>query len=305
MKKFILFALCACISMGAGAAKKAKTSKKKSKEPVEVVDTVSVDVFSYHFGRANSNGLKNYLAQRMGVDTTYVADFLKGFEQGTLSEADKKEKARLAGIEIRQQVEEQVYPGASKQVNDSVDILNKELFVKGFLECFSGENPTVSMDSTQALVKKQMEYYHKVNMEKKYGANRIAGEEYLKANAKKSGVKTTPSGLQYKVLTEGIGEIPTKESKVKVNYEGHLIDGTEFDSSYKRNKPVTFPVSGVIPGWTEALCMMPVGSKWELYVPQELAYKDREQAKIPPFSCLIFTVELLEIDKDATKLANP
>ena len=133
-------------------------------------------------------------------------------------------------------------------------------------------------------------------MEKKYGANRIAGEEFLKSNAKKDSVKFTPSGLQYKILTAGTGEVPTKESKVKVNYEGHLIDGKEFDSSYKRNKPVTFPVSGVIPGWTEALCMMPVGSKWMLYVPQELAYKDREQGNIPPFSCLIFTVELLEIE---------
>lgn len=299
MKKLILFALCACISLGAGAAK--KTSKKKGKEPVEVVDTVSIDTFSYHFGRANSNGLKMYLAQRMGIDTTYVADFLKGFEQMTLTDADKREKARLAGIEIRQQVEEQVYPGASKQVNDSTDILNKQLFVQGFRDGFSGVTAGISMDSTQTLVKKQMEYYHKVNMEKKYGANRTEGEEFLKANAKKDSVKTTPSGLQYKVLTMGTGEIPTKESKVKVNYEGHLINGTEFDSSYKRGKPVTFPVSGVIPGWTEALCMMPVGSKWELYVPQELAYKDREQAKIPPFSCLIFTVELLEIEKDSEK----
>ena len=134
-------------------------------------------------------------------------------------------------------------------------------------------------------------------MEKKHGANRIAGEEFLKANAKKDSIKVTPSGLQYKILTVGTGEIPTKDDKVKVNYEGHLIDGTEFDSSYKRNKPVTFPVGQVIAGWTEALCMMPVGSKWMLYVPQELAYKDREQAKIPPFSCLIFTVELLEIEK--------
>ena len=300
MKKFILFALCACISLGMSAAKK-NTKKNKSKQPVEVVDTVSVDTFSYFFGRANSNGLKGYLAQRMGIDTTYVADFLKGFEQMTLTEADKKEKARLAGIEIRQQVEQQVYPGASKQVNDSTDILNKTLFLKGFLDGFSGENATVSMDSTQKLVKKQMEYYHRVNMEKKYGANRIAGEEFLKANAKKDSVKVTPSGLQYKILTQGTGEIPTKEAKVKVNYEGHLIDGTEFDSSYKRNKPVTFPVAQVIAGWTEALCMMPVGSKWMLYVPQELAYKDKEQSKIPPFSCLIFTVELLEIEKEATK----
>ena len=301
MKKLILFALCACITLGAGAAKKNTGKKKKGKEPVEVVDTLCVDTFSYFFGRANSNGLKGYLAQRMGVDTTFIADFLKGFEQKELTAADKKEKARLAGIEIRQQVEPQVYPNASKQVNDSTDILNKALFIKGFREGFEGTNNTVSMDSTQKLVKKQMEYYHKVNMEKKYGANRIAGEEFLKANAKKDSIKVTPSGLQYKVLTQGTGEIPTKEAKVKVNYEGHLIDGTEFDSSYKRNKPVSFPVSGVIPGWTEALCMMPVGSKWMLYVPQELAYKDREQAKIPPFSCLIFTVELLEIEKDATK----
>lgn len=297
MKKIILFALCACISLGAGAAKKTG-KKKKVQEPVEVVDTVSIDTFSYYFGRANSNGLKGYLAQRMGIDTTYVADFLKGFEQMTLTEADKKEKARLAGIEIRQQVEEQVYPGASKKVNDSVDVLNKALFVKGFREGFSGENATIPMDSTQKLVQKQMDYYHKVNMEKKYGANRIAGEEFLKANAKKDSIKVTPSGLQYKILTVGTGELPKKEDKVKVNYEGHLIDGTEFDSSYKRNKPVTFPVGQVIPGWTEALCMMPVGSKWMIYVPQELAYKDREQAKIPPFSCLIFTVELLEIEKE-------
>ena len=300
MKKLILFALCASISLGMSAAK--KTGKKnKSKQPVEVVDTVCVDTFSYYFGRANSNGLKGYLAQRMGVDTTYIADFLKGFEQATLTEADKREKARLAGVEIRQQVEEQVYPQASKQVNDSTDILNKALFVKGFREGFEGVKTAIPMDSTQKLVKKQMDYYHKVNMEKKYGANRIAGEEFLKANAKKDSIKVTPSGLQYKVLTQGTGEIPTKESKVKVNYEGHLIDGTEFDSSYKRNKPVTFPVSGVIAGWTEALCMMPVGSKWMLYVPQELAYKDREQAKIPPFSCLIFTVELLDIEKDTPK----
>ena len=295
MKKVILLALCACISLGASAAKKTG-KKKKDQAPVEVVDTVCIDTFSYHFGRANSNGLKNYLAQRMGIDTTYIAEFLQGFDQKEFTEADKREKARLAGIEIRQQVESQVYPQASKQVNDSTEVLNKMLFVQGFRDGFSGQNVTVPMDSTQTLVKKQLEYYHKASMEKKYGANRIAGEEFLKANAKKDSVKVTPSGLQYKVLTMGTGALPTKEDKVQVNYEGHLIDGTEFDSSYKRGKPVTFPVGQVIAGWTEALCMMPVGSKWEIYVPQELAYKDREQAKIPPFSCLIFTVELLEIE---------
>lgn len=296
MKKIFLLSLCALLCLSASAAK-AKKSSKKAKAPVEVVDTVSVDTFSYAFGKANSNGLMMYLVQRMGVDTTYIADFMEGFQKQELTEADKRMKARLAGVEIRNQVETQVYPNASKSVNDSVDILNKSLFLQGFQDGIIGANNTISMDSIQTIVKKQMDYYHKVNMEKKYGANRIAGEEFLKANAKKDSVKTTASGLQYKILTAGTGDVPQATDKVKVHYEGHLIDGTEFDSSYKRNKPTTFPANQVIPGWTEALTMMPVGSKWELYIPQNLAYADREQGKIPPFSCLIFTVELLEIVK--------
>lgn len=296
MKKVFLFSLLALVCLGSQAANK-KGSKKKDKAPVEVVDTVSIDTFSYYFGKANSNGLMNYLVQRMGVDTTYVEDFMAGFQQKELTAADKKMKARLAGIEIREQVENQVYPSASKQVNDSIDVLYKERFMQGFQDGITGANANIPMDSVQKVVRKQMEYYHKVQMEKKYGANRLAGEEFLKANAKADSVKTTPSGLQYKVLTMGSGEKPQPTDKVKVNYEGHLIDGTEFDSSYKHNKPVTFPVNQVIKGWTEALTMMPVGSKWMIYVPQELAYGDREMGNIPPFSCLIFTVELLEIEK--------
>lgn len=297
MRKTILAALCALVCLGAGAAKARKSAKRKAKAPVEVVDTVSVDTFSYAFGRANSNGLKSYLAQRMGVDTAYVSDFLKGFQQTELSEADKREKARLAGAEIRQQVETQVYPGAWKQVNDSTDTLNKKLFLEGFQDGVSGVAWVVGMDSVQKLVKKQLEYYHKVRMEAKYGANRAAGEEFLRLNAKADSVVTLPSGLQYKVITKGEGETPKATDKVKVNYAGRLIDGTEFDSSYKRGKPTTFPANQVIKGWTEALTLMPVGSKWELYIPYQLAYGDREQSKIPPFSCLIFTVELLEIEK--------
>ena len=297
MKKIFLFSLCALLALGTSAASKKKTNKKVAKAPVEVVDTVSVDTFSYLFGKANTNGLTNYLTQRMGVDAAYLEDFVKGFQQTALTEADKKEKARLAGIEIRSQVENQVIAQANKQINDSVDILNKALFVKGFQDGITQSNMTISMDSIQQVVRKQMDYYHKVKMEKKYGANRIAGEEFLKKNAKADSVKTTASGLQYKILTKGTGEIPQATDKVKVHYEGHLIDGTEFDSSYKRDKPTTFPANEVIRGWTEALTMMPVGSKWMLYIPQELAYGDREQNKIPPFSTLIFTVELLEIVK--------
>ena len=296
--KIILMALVALLCMGATAAtKKQRKGKKAAKEVAERVDTVSVDTFSYLLGMANSNGLKAYLSQRMGIDTAYVEDFLKGFQQKEPTEADKREKARLAGMEIREQVETQVWSNANRQIDDSVDVLNHEQFIKGFQNGIFPVDTTFSMDSAQSLVQKQMAYYHKVKMEKKYGANRLAGEQFLKLNAKQDSVQTTASGLQYKVITMGTGEKPQKTDRVKVDYEGRLIDGTVFDSSYKRGKPATFPVGQVIAGWTEALCMMPVGSKWEVYVPQELGYGDREQQKIPPFSCLVFTIELHEIVK--------
>ena len=296
--KIILMALVALLCMGATAAtKKQRKGKKAAKEVAERVDTVSVDTFSYLLGMANSNGLKAYLSQRMGIDTAYVEDFLKGFQQKELTEADKREKARLAGMEIREQVETQVWSNANRQIDDSVDVLNHEQFIKGFQNGIFPVDTTFSMDSAQSLVQKQMAYYHKVKMEKKYGANRVAGEQFLKLNAKQDSVQTTASGLQYKVITMGTGEKPQKTDRVKVDYEGRLIDGTVFDSSYKRGKPATFPVGQVIAGWTEVLCMRPVGSKWEVYVPQELGYGDREQQKIPPFSCLVFTIELHEIVK--------
>ena len=293
----LCFALLAGLCITAQAAGK-KTSKKKGKAVEQVkVDTVSVDTFSYAYGKANTQGLKLYLSQRMGIDTTYMDDFMKGFEQMALTETDKKEKARLAGIEIRAQLENQILPAANRQIDDSVQVLVKQRFVDGFKNGIMQANMYITMDSTQKLVRKQMDYYHNVKMEKKYGANRLAGEEFLKLNAKKDSVQTTPSGLQYKVITMGTGEKPQPTQKVKVNYEGRLIDGTVFDSSFKHGKPVTVPCNQVIKGWTEALCMMPVGSKWELYVPQQLAYGDREQGKIPPFSTRGFTVELLSIEK--------
>ena len=119
----------------------------------------------------------------------------------------------------------------------------------------------------------------------------------LTENKTKEGVKTTASGLQYKVITEGKGEIPNDTCKVKVNYRGKLIDGTEFESTYERKEPFVTNVGGVIKGWTEALKMMPVGSKWELYIPQELAYGSRDMGQIKPFSTLIFEIELLDIEK--------
>ncbi len=312
LKLLVLPALMLCsltISAQTSNSKKAKektekTAKKTSKKsnkgetPVEVVDTVSIDEFSFHFGRANTNGLKSYLVQRMGIDVKYMEDFMKGFEQGNLTEEDKRMKARLAGMEIREQVNEQVIPQASAQIDEENDRLNHARFMEGFRAgILETEVPGIDMDSTQVIVRKNIEYYHKAQMEAKYGDNRKAGEEFLAKNAKEKDVKVTASGLQYKILTKGTGDVPVVSDKVKVHYRGTLLDGTEFDSSYKRGEPTSFGCGQVISGWTEALTMMPVGSKWMLYIPYDLAYGDCETGSIKPFSMLIFEVELLDIEK--------
>jgi len=124
----------------------------------------------------------------------------------------------------------------------------------------------------------------------------VEGQKYLQENSNKEGVSSTESGLQFRVLTQGTGPIPARKDHVRVHYTGKLIDGTVFDSSVQRGEPAEFPVSGVIAGWIEALTLMPVGSKWELTIPQNLAYGERGAgASIPPYSTLVFEVELLEI----------
>ncbi len=139
------------------------------------------------------------------------------------------------------------------------------------------------------------------NLAEKAKENKTKGEDFLKANEKKPGVVKTASGLQYKIVTAGKGAKPTAASRVKVNYRGTFIDGNEFDSSAKTGKPAEFEVNGVIPGWTEALQLMTEGSKWQLFIPSELAYGSRGQNTIPGNSVLLFDIELLEVEKLAKK----
>ena len=164
----------------------------------------------------------------------------------------------------------------------------------GIKDVLEKNQPQISYQEAQQVLGK---FFSELE-EKIAGEAKAAGEAFLAENAKREGVKVTESGLQYKVIVEGNGAIPTDSSTVKVNYRGTLIDGTEFDSSYKRNEPTSFPANRVIKGWTEALTMMPVGSKWEVYIPQELAYgKNQSGQHIKPFSALVFEIELLEIEK--------
>lgn len=178
--------------------------------------------------------------------------------------------------------------------------LNDSMLAKGIADAVSGAKPALSEEEIQkTLMSLQTEMRNKA-MEKQKAAgdeNKKSGEAFLAANKGKDGVKTTASGLQYKILTEGKGAKPKASDTVKVNYRGTLVDGTEFDSSYKRGEPITFPVNGVIPGWTEALQLMPVGSKWQLFIPANLAYGEQGPPGIGPNSTLIFDVELLGIEK--------
>ena len=255
--------------------------------------------FSFCLGVANSNGLKQYLQQQLRIDTAqYMDDFLRGFKEAANDPTNAKMKAYAAGLQIADQVMNQMLPQANKQITDNRDsaFVNQAEFLRGFLEATTNSG-SVTSDSAMKVAERQMEYYHDQLMEKKYGENRIAGEKFLAENAKKDSVVTLPSGLQYKIIKAGTGEKPGENSKVEVNYEGRLIDGTVFDSSYKRNKPQEFSVNGVVPGFSEALKLMPAGSTWEIYIPQELAYGARETRNSPikPFSTLIFKVELISV----------
>ncbi len=282
------------------AKTKASKEKKDSKDVKAVVDTVSIADFSYAAGLANTEGLKQYLASRLGVDTAKMEDFMRGFNEAVAKKDDKSLKAYAAGIQIGQQVAGQFIPGFNKQItgNENSTYIDESKFLEGFVAGVSGKDCKIPVDSAQKLAQKQMTFYVDRLKEKQYGPNREAGEKFLAENAKKEGVKLIPgSKVQYKVLKEGNGPCPKADDKVSVNYEGKLIDGTVFDSSYKRNKSATFGCNQVIKGWTDALTHMPVGSTWEIYVPQELAYGSRETGdKIKPYSALIFKVELLSIE---------
>jgi FKBP-type peptidyl-prolyl cis-trans isomerase FklB len=181
-----------------------------------------------------------------------------------------------------------------------VDQLNKEIILAAFSKAFTGDSLQMKQQKASETVQKFFTGMQKVEADK----NQKAGEDFLAANKNKAGVVTLPDGMQYEILKAGTGPKPKAEDTVKCHYHGTTIEGKVFDSSVERGEPASFPVNRVIPGWTEALQLMPVGSKWKLYIPAALAYGERGAGtEIKPNSTLIFEVELLEIEKSgaATK----
>ena len=261
--------------------------------------SAELDTFTYAIGLARTQGLEGYVLNRLGVDSAYyTTEFVKGVKEGAKASEDPKKGAFLTGIQIGQQVANQFIPAIANDVfGADADKLNKNNFMAGFIAGVTGKNLYIHPMVAQQDAVRLMEEIKNDRFEQEFGDNKAKGEAFLDSIAKEEGVVKTASGLCYKVITEGKGAVPANTDKVKVHYRGTLIDGTEFDSSYSRNEPTTFAANQVISGWTEALTMMPVGSKWMLYIPQELAYGSRDLGQIKPFSTLIFEVELLEIVK--------
>lgn len=305
MKKLIIF-LMAAVALSASAAKK---DKKKVAEPVKpaIALTTGSDSLSYASGYAQTQGLVQFLlAQKM--DTAYMADFVRGLQDAVKKADDPSFKAYALGLDIQKQLSERMLPGLSNELKDTPDSLVQSLFYEGFSASLTNDTTLFNQEGAQKFFQERLEADREAKIEKLYGKNRRDGQAFLAANALKEGVVTLPSGLQYKVLVEGNGVKPaSKTENVTVKYEGKLIDGTIFDSSYTRDPQTTdFKPSQVIKGWTEALMLMSVGSTYELYIPYDLAYGEREAGQIPPYSTLIFKVELIDCDtaKAAQKAAE-
>lgn len=258
-----------------------------------------LDSMSYAIGMAQTQGLKDYLVQRLNVDTAYMDDFIKGLNEGANAGDDKKKAAYYAGIQIGQQVGNQMIKGINHELfgEDSTKTISMKNFMAGFISGTTGTKGLMTIEQAGEVAQKLMGEIKSKEMAKQYGPNKKEGEKYVAKYATGKDVKKLEGGVLYKVIKEGTGAIPSDTSMVKVNYEGKTIDGNVFDSSYKRGEPVTLAANQVIPGWTTALTHMPVGSVWEVVIPQEKAYGDRMQGQIKPYSALIFKIELLGIEK--------
>ena len=257
-----------------------------------------LDSLAYASGVNYTQGLRPYMEQQ-GVDSTLYGEFVNGLLEGfAVNKEDKKANARMLGLQIGQQIGTMMLPQVNQQYfgSDSTKTLSKDNFLAGFIAAAIDKDVLMTPADAQSFSMEKGEEIRARELEKQHAEAKAENAKFLEDNKSKGGVVTLPSGLQYKVITEGTGEKPTAENIVKVHYVGTLTDGTEFDSSVKRGEPAEFGVGQVISGWTEGLQLMPVGSKYMLYIPYDLAYGAQGRpGSIPPFATLVFEVELLDI----------
>ena len=287
-KSLLIVALALAVGLPASARSRKKIQEKK-RPKITLLQPVPADSFSYAMGVAQSASLRQYLLMREGVDSAYLNDAVCGLMAKYNEEAVKGKVAYAAGLKIGQMNATNVIPSLNKMATGKADsaYIDRDLFVKGLGQGVLKQPTSISEEQALAIIERQTAYIRQ--------RDSIANADFLLKNKRVPGVITSKSGLQYKILKEGTGATPSDTSQVEVNYEGRLIDGTVFDSSYKRGQSATFGCNQVIKGWTEALTMMKEGDVWELYIPYNLAYGERGNQSIPPYATLIFKVELIKV----------
>lgn len=277
----LLFALAAC-NGGSVSTKLPKLSSEN-------------DSLNYAFGLANGSDMRMMLAQDSDSVDYKVAKFIAGLREGLSGKVEENPEFTEVGGQVGTWLNQQKTVGL---LGDSTLKIDYKLVRQGLINAIKGSKTQMTSEEAQEYVSKVMTARQEKKLLEKFGSIKEEGEKYLADNAKKEGILITESGLQYEIIKQGNGAKPTATDVVKVHYEGKLINDTVFDSSFKRNEPTEFGVNQVIKGWTEGLQLMPVGSKYRFYIPQDLAYGANEHnPEIPPFSTLVFEVELLEIKK--------
>lgn len=306
MKKTIILAL-AVLASASFSTVSAKDKKDKKKQVPAVEQKVTLqsakDSLSYVSGMALTNGLMPFLSQNFGVTEADMPTFLEGFKAAVAQRKDPKMKAFHAGEQIAEMVNDRMLPNLQKEFKIDNDSLNEDLVFEGFLAALNNDSTYYTTAAAEKLFNDQRTAYK----ERADKENKDKGEAFLAENKTKDGVVTLPSGLQYKVLTKGTGAVPKLTDKVRVVYEGKTVDGKVFDATSRHGgaKFDTFTPQHLIKGWQEALTLMPVGSKWELYIPYDLAYGERGAGRdIAPYSALIFTMELQGIEEPKNDAAS-
>ena len=304
MKKVIMLALL--IAAGSAfntASAQSKKKDKKNKATTEcseacktapIVLKSAADSLSYATGMTMSNGLDAYLEQQFGITKELMPDFIRGLKEGISKRKDANFAAHGVGIAVSRQIESRLLPNMVSQFEESKSPIDTEILYSGVVAAMSKDSTTMS-PTTAAKFFKEQEIAIRQQRE---AENKAKNEAFMAENKAKEGVVTLPSGLQYRIIKKGTGAIPKATDDVQVIYEGKTIDGKVFDSTAKHGTEFdTFNVGGLIKGWTEALQLMPVGSKWEIFIPYNLAYGERGAGRdIAPYSTLIFTLELKDID---------
>lgn len=265
-----------------------------------------IDSLCYAYGMDQANGFNEFAfsdPRGMCLDSAYQNELIKGIIDGANLGGSDSKQAYYAGVAIGQQLRNNVNKGLAYRIfgddADSTQVVSLNDFMAGFIAAIKGDSTIMSPSGVREFITVKMNEIKAKAMEAQYGEYRKQNEEYMKKIAKADSVQALGGGVYYKCLVQGNGAIPTLNDRVKVHYEGKTIDGSIFDSSYTRGEPIELGCSQVIKGWTDALTHMPVGSKWILYIPSEAGYGAQDQGPIKPFSTLIFTVELLDIVKQA------